>query len=147
MIDITKLETNLKAIAEHDQTPEHIAETIATLKDVETLANRLRLESEKKFLVTLGEIDAEGTTNIEAGAFKVTVRCSVTRSVDAKALAEIAPQIPEPIAKRLFRWKPELDTRELRYLQNNEVELYGVVAQAITTKAAKPSISVERREG
>lgn len=126
---------------------EAIAARIEHLKHAESEANRARLEAEKQLLAALGEIDADGTTHVDAGAYKVAIRCSVTRSVDRDVLAEIATQIPEPIAKRLFRWKPELDTRELRYLQNNEVKLYGVVAQAITMKPAKPSISVERREG
>ena len=62
-------------------------------------------------------------------------------------LCQIANDIPEAIAKRVFRWKPELDLRELRYVQQNEVELYGVIAQCITMKSAKPSITVERVEG
>jgi hypothetical protein len=126
---------------------EHLAARIAELKAEEQQANAMRIEAEKQLLAKLGELDAEGTSKFEAGQYQITVRCSVTRAVDREALERIAAQIPEAIAKRLFRWKPELDTRELRYVQNNEVELYGVLAQAITTKAAKPSISIERREG
>ena len=126
---------------------EQLAERIAELKAAEQAANTARLEAEKQLLARLGEMDAEGTSKFEAGQYQITVRCSVTRSVDREALDRIAAQIPEAIAKRLFRWKPELDTKELRYLQANEVELYGVLAQAITIKAAKPSIAIERREG
>lgn len=132
----------------YEPTPiEQLAERIAELKAAEQAANTARLEAEKQLLARLGEMDAEGTSKFEAGAYAITVRCSVTRSVDREALERIAGQIPEAIAKRLFRWKPELDTRELRYIQNNEVELYATLAQAITIKAAKPSISIERREG
>lgn len=126
---------------------EHLAAHIAELKQQEQAANAARVEAEKQLLARLGEMDAEGTSKFEAGQYQITVRCSVTRSVDREALERVAGQIPQAIATQLFRWKPELDTRVLRSVQSMQPELYGVIAQAITIKAAKPSISIERREG
>lgn len=125
---------------------EHAAERLIQARAAEQLAQQARLVAELEVLDLLGEIDAEGTTKFEAGDYKISVRCTMNRTVDKDALAQIAPSIPEAIGKRLFRWKPELDLRELRYLQSNEADLYAIVAQAITMKAAKPSISVERVE-
>lgn len=126
---------------------ERAAEALIQAKAAEQIATQRRLEAERDVLHLLGEISAEGTHKSSAGAYTVTVRSSMTRTIDRDVLVQIAPQIPEAIGKRLFRWKPELDLRELRYVQDNEPELYGIVAQAITMKPAKPSISVERMEG
>ena len=126
---------------------ERAAERLIQAKAAEQVANHARLVAELEVLDLLGELDGEGTTKFEAGDYKLTVRTSMTRSIDRDVLCQIAPNIPEAIAKRVFRWKPELDLRELRYVQSNEVELYGLIAQAITMKPAKPSISVERAEG
>lgn len=132
----------------HMQTPlERAAEALIQAKAAEQVAQHRRLVAELEVLDLLGEIDGEGTTKREAGNYKLTVRTSMNRAIDRDVLCQIAPNIPEAIAKRLFRWKPELDLKELRYLQSNEVELYGIVAQAITMKSAKPAISVERVEG
>lgn len=126
---------------------EYAAERLIQAKAAEQVANHTRLVAELEVLDLLGELDGEGTTKFEAGDYKLTVRTSMTRNVDRDVLCQIAPNIPEAIAKRLFRWKPELDLKELRYLQSNEVDLYGIVAQAITMKPAKPAITVERAEG
>lgn len=126
---------------------EYAAERLIQAKAAEQVANHARLVAELEVLDLLGELDGEGTTKFEAGDYKLTVRTSMTRTVDKDVLAQVAPNIPEAIAKRVFRWKPELDLKELRYLQSNEVDLYGIVAQAITMKPAKPSITVERAEG
>ena len=123
---------------------ERAAEALIQARAAEIEANQRRLEAERDVLHLLGEIEVEGTHKSSAGAYTVTVRSSMNRTLDRDVLVQIAPQIPEQIAKRLFRWKPELELRELRYIQDNEPELYGIVAQAITMKPAKPSISVER---
>lgn len=126
---------------------ERAAESLLQAKASEQAAQQRRLVAELEVLDILGDLNGEGTTHVEDGNYKLTIRTSMNRTVDKDVLAQVAPQIPEPIAKRLFRWKPELDLKELRYLQSNEVELYGIVAQAITMKLAKPSITVERVEG
>lgn len=132
----------------HMQSPlERAAEALIQAKAAEQQAQQARLVAELEVLDLLGEIDGEGTTKFEAGNYKLTVRTSMNRTVDKDELARIAPQVPEAIAKRLFRWKPELDLKELRFVQSNEPELYGLIAQAITMKSAKPSITVERVEG
>lgn len=126
---------------------ERAAEALIQAKAAEIAANQRRLEAERDVLHLLGEIEAEGTHKSTSGNYTVTVRSSMNRTIDRDVLVQIAPQIPEQIAKRLFRWKPELELRELRYVQDNEPELYAVIAQAITMKPAKPTVTVERVEG
>ncbi len=119
-------------------------EKLAALKLAEHEANLARLAAENEVLALVGDLPAEGTTHRDAAGWRATVTTSVRRSVDTDKLTEIASRIPEAIGKRLLRWKPELVTRELRYVQANEPELYSVIAQAIEAKPAKPSVKVER---
>jgi hypothetical protein len=122
--------------------PEAIAAFLAA-KEREAKANADRLAAEASIVALMGPLPAEGTTRIDADGFTVAVATSMRRTVDAEALSQIAPKIPEAIGKRLLRWKPELVLRELRYLQDNEPELYAVIAEAITTAPAKPAVRVE----
>lgn len=116
---------------------------LAEAKDAEAAASAARLQAEQAVLALVGELPAEGTTRKDAGPLQLVIQTSIRRSVDADKLAAIAGRIPEEIGKRLIRWKPELVARELHYLQNNEPDLYGVVATAIEAKPAKPSIRLE----
>lgn len=112
-------------------------------KDLEAAATKKRLAAEAAVLALAGPLPDEGTARRDAGDYVAVIRCSMTRKVDADALLALADEIPEPIAKRLFKWSPTVDLKELRYVQSNEPELYAVVSQAITSKPGKPSVSVE----
>ena len=116
---------------------------LAAAKEAEKAATARRLEAEELVLLLAGDLPAETTVKLEADGLKATIRTSMRRTVDAEVLAGIAAQIPEAIGKRVIRWKPDVDLRELRYLQNNEPEIYATLAQAITAKPAKPSVTIE----
>jgi len=109
----------------------------------EAAAGAARLQAEQTLLALVGELPTEGTTRRSDGELVAVIKTGVRRKVDADVLARIAPSIPEAIGKRLLRWKPDLVTSELRYVQNNEPEIYAVLAEAITVTPAKPSISIE----
>ena len=129
---------------------EQAAAAVHAAKQQERSAATARVLAEEQLIALLGQaapLPSEGTYSEEVGAYRVAVTAKLNRTVDADALARIAPQIPEQIGRRLIRWKPDVDLRELRYLQASEPALYGVVSTAITTKPAKASVSVERREG
>lgn len=131
----------------HSATLAEACAELARAKAAEVAANVARLQAEQLVLALVGELPAEGTTRRPAGDLQCVIQTSVRRTVDADKLAAIAAGIPEAIGKRLIRWKPELVARELHYLQDNEPELYGVVAQAISAKPAKPSIKLEPAKG
>lgn len=117
--------------------------SLSAAKDVEAAATAARLKAEAELLAIVGELPTEGTTRQTDGSLVAVIRTSLRRSVNAIALTRIASQIPEAIGKRLIRWKPELDTKELRYVQNNEPQVYALLAEAIEVKPAKPSITLE----
>lgn len=127
---------------------ERAAAALARAKAEESVAQKARLQAESALIALISDpLPTEGTTHVDAGTYKVTVRTSVSRSVDQDKLREIAASIPEAIGNRLFRWKADIEMRELRYLQSNEPGMYSVLAEAITAKPAKPSVSVELVEG
>lgn len=139
----------MNAVFSLNTAPDTLATACAALdaaKIIEANATLARLAAENRVIDMIGQLPAEGTTHHEAGPWKATVTTSIRRSVDTDKLTEIAAQIPDAIGKRLIKWKPELVARELRFVQNNEPELYSVIAQAIEAKPAKPSVRVERVE-
>lgn len=121
-------------------------EELSAAREAEDAANARRLRAEEAVLACLGELPDEGTHKEQLGPWQLSVTTSIRRTVDAEALAAIAAKIPEAIGKRLIRWKPDLQVRELRYVQSNEPEIYALLAQVITAKPAKSSIKLERKE-
>ena len=113
-------------------------------KAAEAEANKQRLAVEAKIVELINDGSIEGTQTADLGAVKIKVTRSLTRKVDLEALSKIADQIPEAIRNRLLKTKIELDTRELRFIENNEPELYLIVSKAVTTTPSKPAVKVER---
>lgn len=113
-------------------------------KAAEAEANKQRLAVEARIIELINDGSIEGTQTADLGAVKIKVTRSLSRKVDLEALSEIAEQIPEAIRNRLLKTKIELDTRELRFIESNEPELYLIVAKAVTTTPSKPAVKVER---
>lgn len=85
----------------------------------------------------------EGSFTAHIDGFKITTTGRMSRRIDEKKWAELAEYIPAPLANRLIKTKLDINLRELRYIEQNEPELYKVVASAVTTRPGKPSIKVE----
>jgi hypothetical protein len=83
----------------------------------------------------------EGSQTVDAGEWKIRVTGKLTRKLDSDAWERIVDAVPE--ALRPVSYEPKLDLKGLRYLQNNEPDIYRTVAQAIETKPAKPSVEVK----
>lgn len=83
----------------------------------------------------------EGVELRAFGDVRLTIKHSMTRSVD-KAIAEAWADLPELVQKS-FRWKPEIELKNLRAMEFANPELYAVAAKYITSKPALPSVSVE----
>lgn len=121
----------------------HALHLLDNARAAEAQATTERLLAEKTLLAIVGELPTEGTTRHSDGELVAVIQTGVRRKVDADKLAEIAGQIPEAIGKRLLRWKPELVTAELRYVQNNEPDIYRALSEAITVTPSKPAIRIE----
>ena len=72
----------------------------------------------------------------------VSVAYKVTRSVDTEALrtgwASLSPE-----TQAAFKWSASVDTKTLKAFQLANPEAYKAVARFVTTKPAKPSISIK----
>lgn len=110
-------------------------------KEAEAHAKERRLQVESQITDLIGVAD-EGTTNAEGNLFKVKTVGKLTRSLDDAAIQSDWDTLPDEI-KKCVKWKSSLDTKNLRSLEAMRHDLIPVMAQYMTTKPAKPSVSVE----
>ena len=117
-----------------------LAESWRAAKRAEESAREERVRIEEEIIALTG-CREEGSQTYAAGDWKITVTGKLTRKLDADAWARIESSIPE--AMRPVKYAPILDTKGLRYLENNEPDIYRLVAEAIETKPAKPAVSIK----
>ena len=111
-------------------------------KQAEDAAKSARIAAEDALIALVG-CKTEGGTTIKTEYFAVKTVGKLTRSLDVPAFESIKAQIPEAIRDRLVRYKAELSLTELRHIESNEPQIYAVLAQALTIKPAKASVSVD----
>ena len=109
-------------------------------KKEESDATKRRVAIEAQMLAHIAT-KAEGAVTVEAGMFKVTAETKLTRSIDWEAYDKVREQIPERL--RPVKFKRELDATGCKYLENNEPQIYALLAPCITTKPAKVGITVK----
>ena len=109
-------------------------------KQMEASWREKRITTEDSILKITGS-KQEGSETHKAGEFKVTVTGKMTRTLDADLWESIKDSIPENL--RPVSYKPSLELKGLRYLQNNEPEIYAIAARAIEMKPAKTAISIK----
>jgi hypothetical protein len=115
------------------------------LKQVEAEAAKARREIEDEIFSSMDLSEGgEGSTTTESEGFKIKVTQRLTRTVDADSLQEIAAEegLSEHLSS-LFRWKPSLDMNRWKA---TAAEITGPLEAAITTKAGRPSFSIETIE-
>ena len=119
-------------------------ETLAVMwraaKADEDDARERRIEIEQQILSHTG-CREEGSQTHSAGSYKVSVTGKLSRKLDADKWEQIKDRVPD--ALRPVEYKPTLDTKGMRYLEQNEPEIARVVAEAIETKPAKPAVQIK----
>lgn len=82
----------------------------------------------------------EGTvTDKDSG---ISVAFKVNRKVDSDALQLAWPSLGAN-AQRAFKWRAEIDARQLKALQELDATAYSSIAPIITATPAKPAISIK----
>lgn len=119
-----------------------LAAALEAAKIAEAAATAARIDAENAVLAVTGCKD-EGSETHRGLAYKVTVTGVVNRRVDEAALGAVRERLSPAICERVFRFKPEVITAGVRYLQQNEPELYAIAAQAITATPGKAQVKVE----
>lgn len=124
---------------------DEVAGALAAAKQAENEARTARIAAEESLLALLDTRD-EGTVSARGDAWKVTARYGINRTVDAAALEAVRAAVPREMFEQVIEYKPAIKLPGLRYMRNNEPQTYAVLAQAITAKPAKPSVSIEAIE-
>jgi hypothetical protein len=119
-----------------------ITELTAALKAAkaaEEKAKADRLDIEAKMVALFAKpATGEGTHNDED--FSITWK--LNRTVDTDKLSAAYESLPAN-AQRAFRWKAEVELKNLRALAELDPVSYSAVAEFITSKPAKPSIELK----
>ncbi len=124
---------------------DQLAHELELAKQEENQAREQRMAIEQKLCDLVGTKD-EGSFSVKGDYYKITTVAGFSRVVDAEKWASIRQKLPADIAKLVIRSKLEVDTRQLKSLQQLNPAHYQLVAQAITTKPKKVSVKFERLE-
>lgn len=109
-------------------------------KAKEEAANKERIRIEDKILPFLEQKKEGAVTTELASGHKVTITNKLSRTMDFDAFARVRDQIPENL--RPIKVKEVLDDAGVKWLQNNEPELYETIAPCLTVKPAKPGVRI-----
>ena len=120
-----------------------LAEGWLRAKCKEERAREERLEIEEQMLPLLsGKLDGAVTTKLDA--YAITVKYGLNRSLDKGAEQSLMGLVPPEYVP--IKHKPEVDAKGLEWLSRNQPHYYDIVSRYITTKSAKPSFKIVRRE-
>lgn len=117
-----------------------IAEELFAAKQAEREANEKRIALEEELIAILGQKE-EGAQTHQVGDYKITITGKLNRKIDWDMFdSAIAARIPESMHP--VKLKRELDETGVKYLANNEPQLYKVLATALTIKPAKTAVTI-----
>lgn len=108
-------------------------------KEQEAAAKARRAACEEAVIALAGLKD-EGAKTVKASYYKVTTTAKLIRSIDPEA------DIPLELLSRITKVKSELSLTMLRELEKTDPDAYAEALKAITTKPAKPSVTVQLLE-
>jgi len=135
----------LKAVqpAQQLEPLEHLVDQWVAAKRDEEAANRRRVEIEAAIIAKTGEPE-EGSATVElADGRKLTVTSKITRTIDEQLWRSVLHDVPEHMRPIVFVETAKLDSKGLRWLRENQPQVYALVCTAITAKKAKSSIVVK----
>lgn len=114
-----------------------------TAKEAEDQAKAQREAAAQRILELAPPTKQEGSEKKEAGAFKITVSASLTRTVDDETLSTLEMKgVPRDVLQKCFKWKPVLDLTAFRAFTLG-TQYAGLLQSAVIAKPAKASVKVE----
>jgi len=108
-------------------------------------SNQAELIRIEKTLIPLlnGKQDGSATTRTPLGK-KIVLKQKNNYKLDGTKLLKVRNKIPEALLP--LKVKELLDETRLKYLRNNEPEVYAIFAEALTSTPAKPNVTVEAND-
>lgn len=136
----TKINTKSKAAPKRDVVD--IAADLMAAKAAESAANKARVALEEEFIRVSGFDKLEGSQTFNVDDYKVVVTAKLNRKpTDLDEFVALAiREIPE--ALRPIKTKVEADQTGIKYLAQNEPDLYARIAPALIVEPAKTSVSI-----
>lgn len=127
-----------------NRTAEAIAFDLLEAKKAEAAAtaHRVALEEELTGSVDGRKVDDEGAKTYSLDGYKVEIERKLNRKVVKGGLASIKLAVPTELCP--VKVKEELDATGVKYLQNNEPQIFKKIAKFIETSPAKVSVKVTR---
>jgi hypothetical protein len=110
-------------------------------KSAETKAQALRHAIEAE-IAAVFEVRDEGAITHKTETHKVTLTQPIARSVDADLWTAVKHHLPPEMHP--IKIKIEADAKGMKYLADNEPQLWAKVAPAFTTKPGKIGVKVEK---
>ena len=115
-------------------------------KKAEDQANAQRVALEQQLIKTLEFTKPEGSQSVKTDTFKVTLTAKLNKKLDIPHWLSIKERIPDAL-RAVVKEKPtidyKLDDKGLKYLENNEPDIYTLLCEAITVTPAKTAVKVE----
>ena len=124
---------------------DELAYELEKAKQMEDSARRQRVAIEEQLAQLAGTKD-EGSHTAKGEYYKVTTVAGFTRTLNPDKWEHVKKRIPESISANVVRTKLEVDTKQLKSLQQFDPEHYRIVAEAITTKPKKVGVRLQRLE-
>lgn len=119
-----------------------IAEELFAAKLAEKEANERRVALEEELIALVGARE-EGSQTHEIGEYKITITGKLNRKIDWDLFDQsIASKIPQDLHP--VKVKRELDESGVKYLANNEPQIYKLLAKALTIKPAKTAVTIAK---
>jgi len=102
---------------------------------------KMALDEVDQQIIEIVGLPKEGTQSVTNGDVRVSVTQNITRTVDQEKAFEAMKKLPRSV-HGIFRVKYALDTKKYRNMPD---DYRSIVDEAITSKTAKPSISVKTK--
>lgn len=119
-----------------------IANELFAAKLAEKEANERRVALEEELIALVGQKE-EGAQTHTIGEFKIVITGKLNRKIDwdlyDKSIAAKIPESMQPV-----KIKRELDDTGVKYLENNEPQIYKLLAKALTIKPAKTAVTITK---
>jgi len=127
---------------EQPETIDQLAAQWLEEKANEDAAKKARAKIEAK-LLPLIETKAEGAVTTKTDSYKITATGKINRKLKEEIWEQISGEVPPNLRPVSSKTVLQLDEKGVKWLEQNEPDIYKVVVKALDIKQAKTGIKIE----